>query len=218
MPCSQFMPDSKERKAFFNECAKKEKNYAYLNAEHMKRAKITPKVFAACASLCGGDDYPNLKGLPADAFDILFPKDGLQSCHWELLLQSNTFLKDRLAHFNEWVGEHGLPANLADMRDSNVASAAAAAQLHPDAAAEIAALKQKVFEQQIFAGNAFAVNQRLLAIASQKAQEATAATAAFQQQNAATAALLAAMLPLSAMGGADLLECYYCQNGRCNQH
>lgn len=217
MNCSQIISDSKERKAFFNECVRKEKNHAYLATELAKRTKIMTKVFALCARF--SSDYVNLKDLPAEAFDIIFPKDGLQSCHWALMLdESNNFLRERLAHFDEWVGNHGLPANLAELRDHNIASIQASLASKPDAnAAQIAALEQQLLEQQTIAGNAFAMNQRLLDLAARKSEEAAAAHAAFMAQNSATAGLLAAMIPLSAMGD-DISECYYCQHGRCNKH
>jgi hypothetical protein len=217
MPCAQFIPDKKQRNAFFNECAKKEKVYSYLNAELAKRAKIIPKIFALCASLCESETYPHLKLLPSEIFDTIFPRDGLQSCHWQLMLdQSNGFLAARLAHFNEWVGQNGLPQELVLLRNEHVASLASAAAA--TAAREEAAIAAAT--QQLSANLAISVQttQMVMNVANDKLN-AMQQIAAAADQRAAFALAIAATLP-AAGGGSSSLDptCWYCQHNKCNQH
>jgi hypothetical protein len=207
---SQFIPDSKERKKFFLECLKNEKIFAYHKAESNKRVKIIPHVFALCAKLCSGDDYPNIKDLPAEAFDILFPADGLQSCHWEMLLdQSNNFLAERLAHFNQWVGANGLPPNLAEMRNKHLTTLALAAAKEQGALAAT---------QQLSANFEASLNttQAVMHSYNHMVSQLTA-----QRDAALAAAALAAAALAAATGGSTLSsdpKCWYCENNRCNKH
>lgn len=210
LPTSEFIPDREQRDIFFAKCRKDEKNYAYLKAEIKKRTDIIPNVFALCAKLCSGDDYPNIKDLPAEAFDILFPQDGLQSCHWQMLLdhQSNNFLAKRLAHFNDWVGANGLPPNLAEMRNEHLATLALAAAKEQGA---LAANQQLSASFQAAVSTTQAVMHSYNHMVSQLTAERDAALAA---------ATLAAAALAAASGGSSSSDpsCWYCQNNRCNKH
>jgi hypothetical protein len=210
LPASQFIEDSEQRKVFFAKCVLKERNHLYREAEIQKRIKIIPNVFALCAKLCSGDDYPNIKDLPAEAFDILFPAAGLQSCHWEMLLdQSNKFLADRLAHFNQWVGDNGLPPNLAEMRNEHLATLALAAAKEQGA---LAANQQLTASFQAALNTTASVMGSYNHMVSQLTAERDAALAA---------ATLAAAALAAATGGSTLSsdpKCWYCENNRCNKH
>jgi hypothetical protein len=153
---------AKARKsAFFTACAAKEKNFAYLNKEINKRATLTPKIFMTCVEICSDNDYPNLRGLPYTAFDIIIPADGLQSCHLEELLNlGNGFLHQRLFHLNEWYNTNPMPDELAAQKAANLAALQEAAYLR-QAASAAPALAAQLHSLQQYAGAITAAHQQL---------------------------------------------------------
>ena len=90
------------RRAFFNECMKKERDFKYNKSEQDKRFKMRSQITAVISQTLF--NYNNLDGLTGDeVFSLICPNMGWQSCHMEMLLNlENGILNIRLEHLNNW--------------------------------------------------------------------------------------------------------------------
>ena len=183
LPAAQFIPDRKERQAFFNACAAKELNYAYRQAELAKRLPLLTQLGGMCAQFCM-QTYPSISELPRESYEkLIIPKDGLQSCHLEALCDLSTgFLHARLAHANAWVETNGcLPFDLQLQREKFRAAVAVSTALFN---APIKAAEEKAKE----AAAQSSAHLAELTLAQQQLAATTSELEALKQALAATAA------------------------------
>lgn len=126
---------SAEVKAFFTDCAKKERNYNYMRIETQKRGEFMLDLYPSIDAI--KENYPFIALWSAkEIVKMLIPSDGWQSCHIAMAVENrHDILANRMMHLNEYFSTKPIP-------DSIATAIQARAQLKEEADAKKIALEE----------------------------------------------------------------------------